>query len=134
MNRIARFALCLIVCATLAGCGDNTGDVTGTITFDGKPVADGSLKFLKAAGGEAVGGAVIRDGTFATKLPPGKYKIEIHAQKVVGKRTQKGFDGKDEEIELRDEMIPENYNSKSELEEEIKPGPNAIKFDLKSKK
>ncbi len=133
MNRVEGFALCLIVCTALAGCGNRPGDVTGTVTFDGAPVADGALLFVKD-GGTAKEGAVIRDGRFQTKLPPGKYMIEVNAQKVVGKRTQKGFDGKDEEIELKDEMIPERYNSKTELSEEIKPGPNPLKFDLKSKK
>ena len=52
----------------------------------------------------------------------------------MGVRKQKGFDGAVEEIELKDEMFPEWYNMKTELSEEIKPGSNTIKLDLKSKK
>ena len=58
----------------------------------------------------------------------------MNAKHVAGKKKQKGFDGKDEEIELREEMIPENYNTKTELTEEFKSGSNTVKLDLKSKK
>ena len=67
-------------------------------------------------------------------MPRARYKIEVRATKVIGKRKQKGFDGKEEEIELTDEMIPEHYNTKTELVEEFKSGSNTPTFDLKSKK
>lgn len=63
---------------------------------------------------------------------PVRHKVEVSAQKVVGKTKQKGFSAADEEIELSAEMIPEWYNTKTELSEEIKPGPNTVKLDLKS--
>jgi hypothetical protein len=53
---------------------------------------------------------------------------------VVGKRKQKGFDGKDEEVELTEELFPELYNTKSILIEEIQPGKFKLNLDLKSTK
>ena len=134
MFRIAVYTLGLFVCAVLTGCGDGKSNVTGTVTFDGQPVKSGSITFVKSEGGQVREGAVIKDGSFETSVPPGKYKIEITAQKVTSTRTQKGFDGKDEVIELTAEMIPEWYNKKTELTEEIKSGATTLKFDLKSKK
>lgn len=133
MRHLSGCAVCVAVCAALVGCGGGTGDVSGTVTFDGKPVANGSITFVKD-GGAVREGAVIRDGAFQTKLPPGRYTLELSAQKVTGSRKQKGFDGKDEVVETTDQLFPAWYNTKSELTEEIKSGSNTLKLDLKSTK
>jgi len=134
MRVARRFAACLGVCVIFMGCGgESEGEVSGTVTFDGKPIPSGSIVFAKTDG-SVRGGGVIKDGSFQTKLVPGTYKVEVSAPKAAGKRTQKGFDGKDEVIELTEEMLPEWYNKKTELTEEIKPGRNALKLDLKPKK
>ena len=61
---------------------------------------------MKTDGGTVREGAVVTNGTFQTSMPPGRYKVEVGGQKSAGKRKQKGFDGKDEEIELHEELIP----------------------------
>ncbi len=108
------------------------GAVSGTVTFDGQPVSSGSITFVKQGGELIREGAVIQIGAFQASLPPGKYKVELNAQKVVGKRTQVGMDGKNEEVETTAELFPERYNTKSELMEEIKRGSQTIKLELKS--
>ena len=133
MKHVAIGTLCLLLCAAITGCGDGKGSVSGTVNFDGQPVPEGSLTFIKDDG-KTREGAAIKDGKFQTSIPPGKYKVEVNAQKVAGTRKQKGFDGKEEVIELREEMIPEWYNTKTELVEEIKPGNHTMNLDLKSKK
>lgn len=135
MRRFTSSVLLLTLIATASGCGDGKGAVVkGTVMLDGKAVPNGSVTFVKSEGGLVREGATITDGAFTANLPPGKYKVELNGQKLVGKRKQKGFDGKMEEIDLTEEMFPENYNSKSELSEVISAGNNTIKFDLKSKK
>ncbi len=134
MKHAALCVLGMCLCLGLAGCAESEGTVTGTVTFDGHPIPSGSITFVKSDGGSVRGGSVIRDGSFQTKLLPGNYKIEVTAQKAGVKKKQKGFDGKDEEIELTEDMIPEWYNHKTELSEDIKTGPNTLKLDLKSKK
>ena len=52
---------------------------------------------------------------------------------MVGKQKATNF-GKVEESEVRDEMIPERYNTKTELTVEVKPGNNPVKLDLHSKR
>ena len=116
----------------LLGCSDGKSSVTGSVTLDGRPVASGSVTFVKQDGELAREGAVIHGGTFHAAVPPGKYKLELNAQKVVGKRKQKAFDGSDEEVEITEELFPPRYNTNSELLQEIKPGANVIKLDLKS--
>lgn len=133
MNRTTACALGLLVCVGLSGCGDGRAHVAGKVTFDGQPVSSGSVVFVRSDGTAREGG-VVTDGAFRTALAPGRYKIEVRAPKVVGKRKQKGFDGKDEEIEMSEEMIPDRYNTKTELTEEFKAGSNPITLDLKSQK
>ena len=109
----------------LTGCGDGQARVSGTVKFDGQPVSTGASCSSRGTAARARA-ASSRTASSRRRLPPGRYKIEVRATKVTGKRTQKGFDGKDEEIELTDEMIPDRYNTKTELVEELKSGSNTV--------
>lgn len=111
--------------AFLGGCVDGFGPVNGTIHFDGQPVKAGSITFVKTEGGLAREGAVIENGIFRARLQPGKY--------LVGKRKQKGFDGKGEEVDLTEELFPDRFNSKTELTQVIISGLNTINLKLESK-
>ena len=104
------------------------------MTFNGEPVASGTITFVKSDGELVREGAIIKDGAFQAHLPPGNYKIELNAQKVVSTRKQKGFDGKDEEVPITEELFPEQYNTKTTLTTKIDRGPNNVKLDIKSTK
>jgi hypothetical protein len=122
----------LLVCFVASGCTDGKSSVTGSVTLDGHPIASGAITFIKQDSNLAREGAVITDGAFHAILPPGNYKLELNAQKVVGKRKQKAFDGTDEEVPIMEEAFPPRYNSQSELLQEIKQGANTVKLDLKT--
>jgi len=63
--------------AMLAGCGgESTTGVSGSVTFNGKPVTAGVINFLPSKG-QPLGGALQPDGTFSFDLPPGEYKVRI---------------------------------------------------------
>jgi len=132
---LQKLGCCLASALALAlvGCGDRKSSVSGTVTFEGQPVKDGSVTFVKSEGEVVREGAVIRDGTFQASLPPGEYKIELNAQKVVSKRKQKGFDGKDEEVDITEELFPERYNTKTTLTKKINRGANTVKLDATTK-
>ena len=116
--------------ALLAGCGDGKAQIDGTVTLDGVPVETGSIAFVSENVRE---GAVIAGGRFHAAVPPGRYKLELNGTKLVGQRTQKGFDGKDETLPITEELFPPKFNVQSTLSEEIKPGTHPLKLDLKSK-
>ena len=134
MKRILVRVLTLVLFIALTGCGDGKGTVQGTVTLDGRPVADGAITFVKTDGELVREGAVIRDSKFQARVPPGKYKIEVNAQKVVGKTKERGKDGVLEEVDMTEELFPERYNTKTELTEEIKSGRNTMNLDLQSEK
>jgi hypothetical protein len=134
---IQRVRLALVGLAGLTsvlGCGDGKSSISGTVTFNDQPVASGTITFVKSEGELVREGAIIKDGSFQAQVPPGNYKIELYAQKVVGKKRQKGFDGKDEEVELTEELFPERYNTKTELTTKIDRGTNTVKLDIKGAK
>jgi len=133
-DKSAVSALVVVVLAAIAGCGDRKSSVSGTVTMDGEPVKSGAITFTRTDGELVREGAVIQDGNFRANVPPGTYKLELTGQKVVSVRKQKGFDGKDEEVPITEELFPEQYNTKSVLTEVVKPGTRTMKLDLKSGK
>jgi hypothetical protein len=120
----------VISLVALLGCSDGKSTVRGTVTFDGQPVSSGAITFVKKDGELIREGAVITNGAFHATLPPGNYQVELSARRVVGKQKQKGFDGKDEEIELSEELFPARYNTSTTLSAKIDPGANTLKFDI----
>lgn len=60
-----------------SGCGDSVGTVSGTVTYQGKPLTGGSITFLPKEG-LAVNGTIDKDGTYSVaKVPAGEVKISI---------------------------------------------------------
>lgn len=121
-----------LVC--VGGCtGDGKTTVNGTVTFDDAPIQSGTILFVKTEGGLVREGDIIKNGAFRVSLPTGNYKIEVSARKVVGKTKAVGV-GDPVETELTEEMIPERYNTKTELTQEIKSNTREVKLELKSKR
>ena len=68
----------------LAGCSTGTVPAGGTVTYKGQPVADASVIFTPAAGGEIAQGRTDVQGKFSlgTKAPhdgaaPGDYNVSV---------------------------------------------------------
>ncbi|WP_339731775.1 hypothetical protein [uncultured Gimesia sp.] len=130
------FALSL----SLAGCGaaatgPDRAIVTGKVTFEGKPVSQGQIWFLPAAGREAPqAGAAIIDGQYRVEnkggVPIGACQVKITAERPEAD-VKIVADGGPEEIPTR-QYLPARYNEKTELTVEIKPSsePFEKNFDL----
>jgi len=74
-----------LLSVALAGCDSaRTGDpndvkVSGTVTFDGKPLpsATGVIMFRTSSGGTAGAGPIDADGHYTVSLPPGTYQVAV---------------------------------------------------------
>jgi hypothetical protein len=123
----------LLASLLLAGCdGDNRVVVKGTVQFDGKPIADGSINFVPNDGKSQTAGGAIKEGKYSVRVPVGPMKITISEPKVVGKK--KLYDTPDSpERPIMAESLPAKYadRDKTELEYEVKPGLNEKDWDLK---
>lgn len=85
----------------VAGCGA-TGDglarvpVRGTVTLDGKPIANGSIQFVPESAGTATEvGATIKDGGFSIPADngavPGKYVVRIYSNSAEMAMPEEGI-------------------------------------------
>src|SRR5215469_14363152 len=87
---VGSLSLWVGVCMVVAGCNQQADDlprqpIRGMVTFDGKPLAKGTIQFQPATTAEPVSaGSLITEGTYAIDradgLVPGTYKVIISAQ------------------------------------------------------
>jgi hypothetical protein len=129
--------LALAAAAWAAGCsgGLPLGDVRGEVTFDDRPLDEGVVRFVPLDGKTPTASALIEKGKFSERVPVGSHRVEISSPKLPkginsAKEMKRGT--VDEGVAL-EELIPERYNSRSELKAEVKRGTNVVRFDLKSK-
>lgn len=140
-KRCNALALLGIAVAAWGGCGPadpfkHVG-VSGKVTFDGKPLTDGTITFLPVVSGAAAHGT-ITDGSYAIARSqgpgPGSYRVEISKNVPTGRRVpDPEYPGKTME-ETRN-AVPDRYNFNSELKAEIQGADDqTFDFDLKSSK
>jgi hypothetical protein len=128
----------------LAGCGGpgdrpEIGQVTGTVTMDGAPLKGVQVMFSPTQGRPATG----------VTNAEGKYKLryvrETFGTKIGKNSVQIGATEGEDEPESGDDatptkkkkggkvQIPARYNTKTELEADVKAGENVFDFKLESK-
>lgn len=136
----------LIVC----GCGGGSdkpqlGEVTGTVTMDGKPVYGVAVVFSPDKGRPARGSTDL-NGQYELTYMPKTLGTKVGHNRVEILANEEGEEDS-EEIASSGEntgpapnsrasekvRIPSRYNTKSELEAEVKPGKNVFDFKLESK-
>jgi hypothetical protein len=77
---VHRFAAVLLLptLMMLAGCGGGKGDVSGKVTYDGKPVLAGRVTFLCETGNKISVVGAIKDGVYTiASCPSGPVKISV---------------------------------------------------------
>ena len=127
MNRWLAALLSALAIAT-AGCGGpTTYPVSGTVTCDGAPIAEGYIAFIPAMPGPGGGGAIV-NGRYSVHAQPGQARVEITASKKITLPSGKtGPQGQTEEIR---QYLPARYNANTELIKEVQAQKNSIDFEL----
>jgi hypothetical protein len=140
MRRCVRAALPALV-LFLAGCGGpSLGKVTGTVTYDGKPLKSGTIIFeskgARPATGKIVDGRIVEVTTFQPNdgAPVGEHKVVIQAVEDAGssKGANPGDPSGTSSMQTRS-LIPAAYGDPetSRLTATIKRGENNLTFELK---
>src|SRR5262245_18716479 len=138
MGRLTRHAAlpaCILLLACAAGCsGDGKSSVRGNVKLDGQPLKEGLIKLVPADAKSSAVDTTIRDGRYKlTAVPPGEYRVEISANKVVGKK--KMYDTPDSPtVDEVEELLPPRYNRSSELKLTVKSGSQDKDYELTSTK
>lgn len=134
--------VCALLLTSLAGCGGgavNKGPslvpVEGTVTMDGKPLAEASLMF----GTGSAFGETDASGHYSLKAQGGKPGCPVGEYKVIVEKWVKdGSVYKSAEMSPMDagakQQIPPKYSDaeKTELKASVKEGGAKINFELKS--
>ena len=132
-----RFNLVLVLVALImAGCAGEEpagNPITGTVTFQGKPLDQGSIEFSPAAGQGTMSGAPITNGEYTipaeSGLEPGKYDVRISS--VEGGAVVDPNEPPGEPTTTAKERIPAEYNTNTTLTAEVKDeGENKIDFTI----
>jgi hypothetical protein len=114
------------------GCADSRPAlyrVTGTVSFDGRPVEGGEIIFVPVDKGAAPDAGRIDNGAYDMLAKAGKKRVEIRASRPVvgGKPNPMG--------PVYQDYIPEKYNARTTLAADVKPdGENRFDYELKSAK
>jgi hypothetical protein len=132
-----RFPL-LVGLLLVLGCGDTKyAPVSGTVTMDGKALADVAVSFQPTGEGQMNPGP----GSSGRTNEKGEYSLQVIGGRgkgaVVGMHRVEVHPTVDDNANGRRPppkiQIPAKYNRLSELRFEVKPGNNTANFDLTSK-
>ena len=144
------FAMASLTLLSCTGCGDKTGDVAGTVRYDGQEIPHGRIVFYCQGGDKLVLMGPISDGSYSIQdvpVGPAKITVETFEQKttpVPGQFSKHGSmsspipqdqppDGAAIGDSNRDYLaIPNRYRSvdRSNLDVEISRGQNVHDVDL----
>jgi hypothetical protein len=127
-----------LVCVAGCGKGDSSGRVaiSGSVTFQGKPLDQGTIQFTSAdpGGKQAISGGMIKDGKFGLPadkgVPPGKYRVRITSTDA-GAAAAPAMPG--DPAPVAKERIPPEYSSPDSKQEVTVTagGKNEFQFDVK---
>jgi len=121
-----------VVGLAACGCGprDTRVECTGTVSYAGKPVEEGSIGFFPLAGGGRSEGAVITAGRYVARVQPGRHRVEIRGSRPLAEKTAGPSDMPGG---IREDYIPKAFNDASTIEVEIPAtGPHDLPFAIGS--
>jgi hypothetical protein len=129
-------ATLLVLLASLlpGGCAQSAthGTVNGTVTLNGEPLPEGTVRFVPVDGASQTASAMVSEGKFTATVPVGRMRVEFSASKIVGR--QKMYDTADSpEVEAVAELLPPRYNVQSELTLDIQTGSQDAPFELSNR-
>jgi hypothetical protein len=128
-------ALFLVPCACNSSSSPHvqeTYPVSGSVTLDGEPLADGEINFLTPQEG-TLDIVHITNGKFQGQAKAGSRRVEIKAfrEEKPAEQGELSMPGADEPTRIN--YIPSRYNTESTLTAEVtEAGPNEFTFELKS--
>jgi len=131
--------LLFLCCFIVVGCSsDSRLSVSGTVSFDGVPIQEGSIAFMPADGGGSGGTAAIIDGKYTARVSPGRMIVQIYAQRdptpaevqaqANNPMGSSSMGGGPHQVQF----IPKRYNEVSELRADIQQSQRDLDFALTS--
>ena len=118
---------------TLVVAPEVTAEVSGHVLLDGRPLPDAVIHFRPVNGKGAVTRCEVdSEGKYsASRISVGLMSVSISALRRPVDKTKTTPD--DPTVLKTEEMLPSQYNTKSVLTAEVKPGKNQFDFQLTSR-
>lgn len=119
----------------LSACGGSGPSLSGQITFNGKPIENGSISLepIKDTKGPTAGTSIAAGKYMVTStsgLVPGTYRVKIRAAIPTGKKIAADSPAPPGTMIDETDDLPKQYNDESTLECTIAPGANQKNFEL----
>lgn len=132
--RLSRLNLLLVMLVGLlsTGCDVPTeGEISGSVTVNGKVPADGSsITFIPMDGKSSTAGALLKEGRYTVRAPLGVCKVDIRVPRPIVKKGRPTGGPGAEGGGWIEESLPAKYNDQTELTFEVKPGKNLKDWDI----
>lgn len=122
----------LVLAASTAGCGSDgpeRGIVTGKVTLDGEPLPDADIVFQPEDGSPSLGVTDER-GRYDLMYTRDKRGAMLGEHVVQITTPTSATDAQGNSVRVPQKVPPE-YNARSQLTREVKPGRNKFDFNLK---
>jgi hypothetical protein len=121
---VAGWLICCLGCNN-----DGLVPVSGTVSWNGEPIEKGMINFFPTDASKRPHGEKIVDGKFAFRASPGEKRVEIFADRPVGKPDPVM------NLQRYEQFIPTRYNEETELTASVaSSGENSFDFALEQKK
>ena len=121
----------LLACCLACQRGPQLGAVTGTVTWEGKPLANATVSFMPTDG-QAAFCRTGEDGTYELQFADGRKGAILGENRVTIETYRIAVDDEGNPIE-HPEILPEKFHRQSELTKVVEPGSQVIDFALTSK-
>jgi len=125
------FACTLVLILFVSGCSDGLIRVQGKVSYDGKPIQEGSVAFVGERGQGAVYGEQFTNGSYSARVPKGEYLIKINGfESVKLDQPLPGVAGSPPTTHVTKPIVPAKYNMLSQIFIEIDGSQKVFDFDL----
>lgn len=115
----------LLAVALFTGCfGDGKVPVSGTVSVNGIPVDQGTIRFAPVDGIGPTDGAAISGGSYSVELTPGSKNVHIEGHKKVGEEKQNPDDPSSPVLPVYEAVL------NTDVTADISARLNDLNFDL----
>jgi hypothetical protein len=119
---------CSLLLLISLGCNsaETPAEVSGTVLLGSEPLAEGEIIFEAVDKSTAPGAGIIKDGKYTIQVLPGSKKVKIKASRPAAKIDPVM------KIAMKESILGPEFNEKTTLKAEIKPGKNEkVDFQVK---
>ncbi|QDT99077.1 hypothetical protein [Gimesia aquarii] len=138
MKTLSVFLILVCLIGAIVGCGGSSDGpakfpVSGKVTLDGEPLAEGDIIFRDVEGSAASAAGKIEEGEYSLRSTAGKKAVVITATKEIPGKTVVGGAPDDVPTPAIEQYLPAQYNTKTTLDANVSDsGSNEFSFELKS--